>query len=184
VLISNLRDPPLANPPTAISTDQSSFTTRFFTSFFARLTQWFASAENGIQDLYARVFKGERVETQELCVGDVCVTRDQLAEVFGGSQVGAAGAPENTQSEAPSGSSAPVATKDADTATSTTPSTTTTPPSEDSANELEPAPVDEPGETPPDVAPDVAPPENGVEPLPEPVNDNGISEPLPSTGTE
>jgi hypothetical protein len=119
-------------------------------------------------------------------VDDVCVTRDQFAEVFGDSQVGAAGAPENTQSEAPSGSSAPVATKDADTATSTTPSATTTPPSGDIANELEPAPVDEPEETPPAVAPDVSPPENGVEPPPEAANDNGISSPveLPATGTE
>jgi hypothetical protein len=46
----------------------------------ARLTHWFADATNGIGEMFARVFKGERVETQELCVGDVCVTRDQFAE--------------------------------------------------------------------------------------------------------
>ena len=35
-----------------------------------------------------------RVETQELCVDDICVTRDQFAEVFG-NQSAAAGAPSN-----------------------------------------------------------------------------------------
>ena len=34
---------------------------------------------NGIELMVARVLKGERVETQELCVGDTCVTPDQFA---------------------------------------------------------------------------------------------------------
>jgi hypothetical protein len=51
-------------------------------------------------------------------VDDVCVTRDQFAEVFR-SLSAAAGAPENTQSEAPSGSSA---SDHADTASTTPPS--------------------------------------------------------------
>ena len=82
-------------------------------------------------------FFAREVRTEKLCVGETCVTPEQFAEVFGGSR--APGAPENTQSETPSGSPAPVATKDADTGTSTTPSATTTPPIEDIANKPEPA---------------------------------------------
>jgi hypothetical protein len=100
--------------------------------------------------------------------------------------VGAASAPENTQSETPSGSSTP-SQEGADTVGTTTPSATNSPPREDIANELEPAPIDEPEETPPDVTPDVSPLMSGVEPLPEPANDNGSaieSEPLFTTGAE
>ena len=50
------------------------------------------------------------------------VTRDQFAEVFGRRQPAAAGTPgDESGAGAPSGSSAPVATEDADTATTTTP---------------------------------------------------------------
>jgi hypothetical protein len=65
----------------------------------------------------------QRVETQELSVDDICVTRDQFAEVFGGSQSAAAAGASGLVSGvgAPSGSSAPSPAGDADTATSTTP---------------------------------------------------------------
>jgi hypothetical protein len=42
----NLKLEDLATTTSATSTDQSSFTTRFFASLFARLTQWFADATN------------------------------------------------------------------------------------------------------------------------------------------
>ena len=48
----------------------------------------------------------QRIENLELGVDDLCVTRDQFADVFGGSQVGAAGAPAGGGPSAPSGSSA------------------------------------------------------------------------------
>ena len=142
-------------------------------AFKDALVAWLGSATNGLT----------RVETQELCVGATCVTPEQFQAVFGGSQVGAASAPENTQSETPSGSSTP-SQEGADTVSTTTPSATNSPPREDIANELEPAPIDEPEETPPDVAPDVSPLMSGVEPLPEPANDNQPVDPLPATGTE
>jgi len=97
----------------------TSFVGRLFASLTSRIVAWFADAANGIERVVARVFKGERVETQELCVDDVCVTRDQFAEVFG-NQSAAAGAPINN--EAPDGSSASGAGEMTDTATSTTPS--------------------------------------------------------------
>ena len=80
----------------------------------------------------------ERIENLELGVDDVCVTRDQFADVFGGSQVGAAGVPTTGAAGTPRGSSAP-SQESADTISTTTPSSTTTPPSEDIANEPEAA---------------------------------------------
>ena len=74
------------------STDQSSFTSRFFASLVARLTQWFADTTTGITDFFAHVGNFGRVNTNELCVDDICVTRDQFAEVFGGSSQSAAAA--------------------------------------------------------------------------------------------
>src|SRR5687767_1705136 len=67
---------------TATTTDQSNFTNRFFASLFARLTQWFADAQNGITDFFAR--RGHFEE--QLCLGETCVTPEQFAEVFGSSQ--------------------------------------------------------------------------------------------------
>ena len=69
---------------------EGSFPFRFFAALKDRLLAWFADAANGIEQIVARVFNGERVETQELCVDDVCVTRDEFAEVFGYSQSAAA----------------------------------------------------------------------------------------------
>jgi hypothetical protein len=108
-------------PSKAVSAGEVCHHGRFFSSLFARLTQWFADAANGIESIVARVFKGERGEFQELCVDDVCVTRDQFAEVFGSSQsAAAAGAPRvvGGNEGAPAGPSA--TTRDADTATTTT----------------------------------------------------------------
>lgn len=62
-----------------------------------------------------------RVETQELCVDDVCITRDQFAEVFG-NQSAAAGAPGGDgHVSTPGGSSAEDANPNADASTTTTP---------------------------------------------------------------
>lgn len=79
----------------------SGFSTRFFASLFTRITQWLADANNGINEFFT-----VHVHTKDLCVIDVWVTtRDQFAEVFGGSQSVAAGAPNLSEMGAPSGSS-------------------------------------------------------------------------------
>lgn len=49
---------------TATSTDQSSLTTRFFSSLFARLTQWFADTTNGIAQIVTELLAAKRVETK------------------------------------------------------------------------------------------------------------------------
>jgi hypothetical protein len=87
-----------------------------------------ATIVNAIKELAGKVSEtarlvidtliSRRVETHELCVDDVCVTRDQFAEVFG-NQSAAADAPFSA-SGAPSGSSA--SASDTDTTSDTTPS--------------------------------------------------------------
>ena len=85
----NLKLEDLATTTSATSTDQSSFTTRFFASLFARLTQWFADAQNSIADFFAH-----RVHTQEICTTpsdgmQVCASADQLAAILAGTSAGA-----------------------------------------------------------------------------------------------
>ncbi|NTV22633.1 MAG: hypothetical protein HGB03_03710 [Candidatus Yonathbacteria bacterium] len=43
-----------------------------------RINTWLSDAGNGIASITAKVFKSERVETKELCLEDVCVTKEQL----------------------------------------------------------------------------------------------------------
>jgi len=106
----------------------TSFIGRLFASLTSRIIAWFADAMNGI----TKFFAGEVHAKDKLCVDDVCVTRDQFAEVFG-NQSAAAGASPIEQSnstgqantdgarEAPDGSSASGAGEMTDTATTTTP---------------------------------------------------------------
>ena len=61
---------------------QGSFIGRFFAALKNKLVAWFADATNGIGDLFARVLLSDKLQTNELCVKDVCVTRDQLAAVL------------------------------------------------------------------------------------------------------
>jgi hypothetical protein len=107
----------VSNSVKATMTDQSSFTSRFFASLLARLTQWFADAQSGITDFFAR--RGHFEE--ELCLGETCVTPEQFAEVFGNSQSAeAAGTPgDESGAGTPSGSSTS-GPPNTDTATTTT----------------------------------------------------------------
>jgi hypothetical protein len=49
----------------------------------------FASAENGIENLYAKIIHAHEVHTEKLCIknstGETCVTREQLDAVIAGS---------------------------------------------------------------------------------------------------
>ena len=105
------------------------------------LIAWFADPQTDHR-LFAR-----RVHTQELCVDDICVTRDQFAEVFGSPQSAAAAGTPNVAlpQEAPGGSSASTGLVDADTATTTTPSETVpiTSATTTAANDNEPAVVED-----------------------------------------
>jgi hypothetical protein len=62
------------------------------------LIAWFGNIENGITNMYVKVFHADRVETKELCIDDVCITKDQLQTILNSNQI------------APSPSPAPVPT--------------------------------------------------------------------------
>jgi len=47
-------------------------------SFGAKLVAWFGNVENGIQSIFAK-----EVHTDKLCVGETCVTEEQLIELLG-----------------------------------------------------------------------------------------------------
>jgi len=79
---------------TVSSTDEATEVRQFAESFlgglFTRLAQWFADAQNGIRDLFAKHLHAEnitahRAQFEELCLGSVCVTESQFMAVFGAS---------------------------------------------------------------------------------------------------
>jgi len=167
---------------------EGSFTSRFFTSLFTHITAWLADAANGIGDIFASVGNFGRVNTEELCVDDVCVTRDQFAEVFG-NQSAAAGAPTvGGSSEAPSGPPAREATP----VTGTTTTTTSTHSSTPVATGTSPVPEQPPPVNADQSVSDELAEEGGdnQEPAPdlitpEPANDNALpSETTDATGTD
>jgi hypothetical protein len=98
----------------------AAYTNRFFASLFARLTHWFADATNGIGEMFARVFRAK----DALCINDTCVNEDQLKSLLSGQSAAAGASGLVSNAEAPSGSSTPDGTPDADVATTTTPSET------------------------------------------------------------
>jgi hypothetical protein len=106
-----------------------------------------------IDTLTAHLIESDKVHAkEELCVDDICVTRDQFAEVFG-NQSAAAGAPGSVVEGTPSGSSAPdnEATDAASTTTTSEnaqapssqsdPSVASAPPALDASNDN--APIDD-----------------------------------------
>ena len=65
--------------------DASSSLESFSGSFLADiLRQFLAWAGNGIQAVYANVFHADKVQTKELCVDDVCVTKDKFLQMVNG----------------------------------------------------------------------------------------------------
>jgi hypothetical protein len=176
----------------ATSTDPSSFTSRFFASLFARLAHWFADTANGI----ASIISDTLTARERLCVGDTCVTEDQLKSLLG--QSAAAGASAGGGPSAPGGSSTDNGDEVVDTATTTTPASDDeaagapglvpgvgAPASsavEENANVANPT---TPSATDPSAT---AGNDNQVEPAPldepEAANDNDQAEPVPATGTK
>jgi hypothetical protein len=164
------------------------------------LTHWFADTTNSITDFFAK-----RVQTKELCVDDVCVTRDQLAAILAGTGAGAPasgnggrGAPASSSAEGGEADDNPATTTDAvDAVPSGTPdepaadapgevSGTETPDGssaqEEDVGDAEGAEVttDTSGPAEP------SPPAEAVSPpsTEEPANDIDPADPLPATGTE
>jgi len=68
-------------------------------AFREHLVAWLGNAENGIQDLFAKVIHANEADVQKLCVGDsandnapVCVSKSQLASLLAMTNAGAPGA--------------------------------------------------------------------------------------------
>ena len=50
--------------------------------FVGKIKDWFESALNGIETIYAKVMRSEKVETKELCIDGVCINKDQLQQIL------------------------------------------------------------------------------------------------------
>ena len=75
---------------------------KFLTNLFARVTEWLASATNGIQEIVSRTFRAK----DQLCINDTCVNEDQLKALLAGA-AGSTGSPQAAGvSDATSGTSA------------------------------------------------------------------------------
>jgi hypothetical protein len=99
---------------TASSTPQAEeFAQSFWSGVFARVTSWLADAGNGIADLFAttvhaEVVEAKKVQTDELCVGSVCVTEEEfMALVQGGGSAGGQSSPQPEPEPPPAGGSDP-----------------------------------------------------------------------------
>ena len=47
------------------------------------IKSFLSDAGNTIEVIFAKVIKSQKVETDELCVGSVCVTEDEFIQIFG-----------------------------------------------------------------------------------------------------
>ena len=79
----------MGNDMTTTTRDMGAYNplSKFLSALFAELTAWLAGATNGIANIVSdtfsgRLFKGDRAEVKELCVGSICVTESQFAAVF------------------------------------------------------------------------------------------------------
>jgi hypothetical protein len=119
-------------------------------AFRDHLIAWLGDAANGIHDLYAGIMHAHSVQTDELCVGDVCVTRDQFLRMTQGVAAGEGSASPSSSS---SGSGSRVVTigTEPPMMASTTDQTGTTQPAT--------APAPDSPET--SAAPDTSAPESG-----------------------
>jgi hypothetical protein len=114
----NLKLEDLASTSSAQAQD-TSFTGRFFSSLFTRLTEWLSDTTNGITDFFAH-----HLHSDDLCLKksdgtEACLTGDQLAAMAAGSA--AAGAPyAGKDTEAPAATPASEVGSDAGNAPTTT----------------------------------------------------------------
>ncbi|TSC75988.1 MAG: cell wall surface anchored protein [Parcubacteria group bacterium Gr01-1014_30] len=139
----NLKIEDLINVTASSSPD--SFAARFFSALFDRIKSWLADAANGI----AQIFTNKLV-AKELCVEDVCVTREQFLKIIESSGTGPVYTTDGGQSGGAEDSSPP-AEEPTETATTTdtTATTTTATTTEASAEpEQEPEPEPEPAPEP------------------------------------
>jgi len=85
----------------SICVNEAQFRAVFGSGIFARMTGWLADAGNGIADLFATTVHAEvviaaKVQTDELCVGSVCVTEAEFMALVEGADNQNTPAPEPT----------------------------------------------------------------------------------------
>jgi len=133
----NLNLATIASTTTETTPASESFASAFFSAVFAKLVSWFENAENGI----ANVFVGSIKAKDTVCVGETCVTEDQLKALLemAGNQDAPAEGGEEPPAEEPPAEDSPAEEPPAD-----------EPPVEESPAEEPPAeelPTDGEGET-------------------------------------
>src|SRR3989344_5014691 len=69
-----------SSPQTASSTPPYQFATSFLARLAQTLMSWFASAGNGIGEVFARVFRAKEM----ICIGETCVNETQLKALLAG----------------------------------------------------------------------------------------------------
>jgi outer membrane biosynthesis protein TonB len=74
------------------------FADSYNASLLDHLKTWLADAGNGITLIAANVFKSQKVETEQLCVGSTCVTEAQLQQLLNQNQIAPQPAPEPQES--------------------------------------------------------------------------------------
>ena len=137
-LLASLADDIRAFTASSTSTTTATMAAgEFMNSIFTAITNWFASATNGIADLYAKIIHADTVETKTLCLDNLCVTRDQLQQMLAGTGAIAVAMPSSTTPVTPVAPPAPVPAigsggvvtpvDTSSTTTSTTPLDTTVP---------------------------------------------------------
>ena len=72
--------------------DEESQTGQFMAGLFAKLTTWFGSAQNGIEDMYANVFNAN----ERICVDGECLTADDIRDLKDALQGGGSNNPPPT----------------------------------------------------------------------------------------
>lgn len=70
-------------------------------NFITILKSWLGDVANGISKIYATVIKGERVETSELCIDDICINRNQLEQLLNGQSISVTYSSDNSNDNNP-----------------------------------------------------------------------------------
>jgi len=89
-----------------------SFSERFFSNLFSRITTWLGEAGNGIENIFAKIINSDKIKTKEICVsndsGETCITRTQLDTLL--SNVSSSNPPSQTSTTTPTDTTTPVIT--------------------------------------------------------------------------
>ncbi|MDD3007215.1 MAG: hypothetical protein PHX30_06605, partial [Candidatus Pacebacteria bacterium] len=176
-----------------VGSSAETFANNFFANLFTRIGTWLADAANGLEKIFVR-----EVRTQKLCIindlgEETCVEREGLknlldgavfAETEGGGEIGTEGEGE----ELPPGEEVPPEEDESETSSEpepeNSPESEPEPTEEDPETETTPEPEPEP-ETEPEITPEPeSTPDPEPEPDPEPTEEAPEPEPEPATEPE